>query len=132
MKDGLWYFAHPYTVKDRDGKNIYLAEEANFNLCCMRSLELLKIGYSIYSPIAHTHPMHVREPEFLKRGEYLTWINLDNKFIANTKFKGIIMAPEWEKSNGCTDERNHFKSKGLTIKLYSNIIKNETINASGI
>jgi len=27
---GLWYFAHPYIVKDIDSKNIHLAEEANY------------------------------------------------------------------------------------------------------
>lgn len=122
MKE-LWYFAHPYTVKDDDRNPIFPAEEANFNLACIRSAELLKRGYNIYSPISASHPIHVRDPDFLKKGEYRLWIELDNLILSKTDFKGIIMAPNWEKSNGCIDERNHFISKKLEVKIYNDIIK---------
>ncbi len=55
---GLWYFAHPYTCKDAEGYYVQAGEDANFAICCIRSGELLERGYNIYSPIAHTHPIH--------------------------------------------------------------------------
>ena len=33
-KDGVWYFAPPYTVKDDDGQQILAAQEANYRLAC--------------------------------------------------------------------------------------------------
>jgi len=124
-KKGLWYFAHPYTVMDHEKNFVLEGQEANFKLCCMRSAELIKRGYVIYSPITHTHPIHMSDPEFIKQREYLLWIDLDNEIINATKWKGIILAPKWEESRGCRDEYNMFKSKNLLIKLYEHIIRNE-------
>jgi len=119
----LYYFAHPYTVKDKDGNNLKSGEEANFNLCNMRVAELLRRGYFIYSPISHSHPIHVREPDFLANNEYQLWVDLDNLIIEKTKFKGIILAPEWENSKGCLDEKKTFEKKGLEILFYKDLIK---------
>ena len=120
---GLWYFAHPYTCKDDDGNYVPLAEEANFRLCCMRSGELLKRGYNIYSPIAHTHPIHVATPDFLKRHEHEMWYDLDNQVIAKTDFDGIILAPGWISSAGCRGERRLFDDRGKFVKLYADIMQ---------
>ena len=76
----LWYFAHPYTSKDKR------AEEANFNLCCIRSAKLIQKGYFVYSPIAHTHPIHLSWPEFLEKDERELWIGLDMVIIKRTNF----------------------------------------------
>lgn len=122
-KEDLYYFAHPYSVKDVNGKNIHSAEEANFNLCCMRALELLKRGYMIYSPIAHTHPIHIRDSDFLRINEYNLWMELDDLVIEKCKFKGLILAPGWELSLGCKHEYEKFKKKKLEILLYENIVR---------
>lgn len=77
----------------------------------------------IYSPIAHTHPIHVREPQFLANNEWELWLQLDELFMKKTEFKGIILAPGWENSTGCKRERKHFEEKGLDILLYDEIMK---------
>lgn len=124
MKKGkdLYYFAHPYSVKDTVGNSIHVAEEANFNLACLRTAELLKKGYFVYSPIAHTHPVHIRDPKFISEGEYLLWLKLDNLFIEKTNFRGIILAPGWEKSNGCIGEKKKFEKKNLEVLFYKDIM----------
>ncbi len=122
MKD-LYYFAHPYTVKDKDGRNVFAAEEANFNLCCVRTAELLKRGYYVYSPIAHSHPIHARDPTFLKNGEYNLWVMLNKLIMDKTEFKGIILAPVWEASSGCRDEKERFEKEGLEVLFYKDIVK---------
>jgi len=127
-KKGLWYFAHPYTVRDNERNVISEGQEANFRLCCQRSAELIKRGYLIYSPIAATHPIHISDPEFIRKQEYGLWIKLDNTLLANANFRGIILAPDWEKSEGCKDERNHFLSKGLEIKFYNKILQKEKLS----
>ena len=123
--DNLYYFAHPYTCKDEKGNNLLKGEEVNFNLCCIRSAELLKRGFAIYSPICHTHPIHVGDSEFLKNNEYKLWMELDS--ILTEKCSAIILAPEWMNSSGCKKEREFFKEKGLDIWLYEDIIRNYPI-----
>ena len=113
----LWYFAHPYTAPDKR------AELANFNLCCIRTAKLMKRGYFVYSPICHTHPVHMAWPEFLVNDERELWIALDMLIIKRTDFTGLILAPLWEQSGGCCGEREQFIKDGKPIKLYEDIMK---------
>jgi len=121
---GLWYFAHPYTCKDSKGNYVSEGEEANFNLCNIQAAKLIKAGYNIYAPITHTHPIHRASPELLARHEHELWYQLDNEFIDSVMWKGIILAPDWEKSLGCRAEKERFEAKGLQVLLYSDIIRN--------
>ena len=117
--DGLYYFAHKYTAKTPDGISSPAGEEANFRLCCIRSARLIEAGWKIYSPICHTHPMHVAHAPFIARGEYKRWIDLDDSIIKHANFAGVILAPGWRKSNGCWHERDLFKLKGGSILYYA-------------
>jgi hypothetical protein len=126
MNKGLWYFAHPYTCKDDNGNYVHAGEEANFRLCCQRSGELLMRGYNIYSPIAHTHPIHIHTPELLRRHEHDMWYGLDNDVIAKTSWEGIILAPRWETSSGCIGEKEQFEARNLPIKYYDEIERFES------
>lgn len=122
LDDMIWYFAHPYTVKDKDGKNVHVGEQANFQQACMKTGELMKRGYMVYSPIAHTHPVHAISPEFIKNDEYKLWVKLDELIIEKTKFSGIILAPNWETSSGCKAERKEFEKKKLQVLLYEHLM----------
>jgi len=122
MKNGLWYFAHPYTAKDKDGNYVPEAEEANFQLANYRSGQLLLAGYNIYSPISHTHPIHRSTVEFLKNHEHKLWYELDLAFIEHTNFTGIILAPGWRESKGCRLEKDTFVKAGKRILWYKDII----------
>lgn len=126
LEDMLWYFAHKYTVRDKDGKNNHVGEEANFNLSCIRSGDLLKRGFLLYAAIPHTHPIHVRTPEFMENNEYDLWRRLDNKII-DLPFDGIILPPNWEKSKGCREEREEFVKRSRIVLLYEEIMNNQPI-----
>jgi hypothetical protein len=119
---GFWYFAHPYTCKDKVGNYVPAGEEANFRLCCWRSGQLILRGYNIYSPIAHTHAIHVACPELLSRHEHAMWPQLDDDLIAHTNFDGLILAPGWESSAGCVHEQQLFTEMGKPIVLWSDIM----------
>jgi len=124
---GLWYFAHPYTCKDAEGYYVQAGEDANFAICCIRSGELLERGYNIYSPIAHTHPIHKASPTFLARREHDMWYRLDNEFIAKTDWAGIILAPGWDESKGCIAECGQFVLRGLPVKHYEDIVQEKVV-----
>lgn len=115
--EGIWYFAHPYTSKDKR------AEMANFQLCCIRTAKLISLGFWVYSPICHTHPIHMAWPEFLTNDERQLWMDLDAIIIKKTEFTGIILAPLWEGSGGCNAEKKIFEKKNKPIFFYDEIIK---------
>ena len=91
FKDGIFYFAHPYSCYHDDGRYNPAGEEANFRLCCIRTAKLIERGYLIYSPIAHTHPIHISYPPFVGNNIHKMWYEFDNKFIEQLPFKGIIL-----------------------------------------
>jgi len=119
---GLWYFAHPYTCRDKNGNFVAEGEEANFNLCNMRAAELLIKGYNIYAPISHTHPIHRSCPVFLAKQEHELWYQLDNEVIDKTNWDGIILAPGWENSSGCKAEKERIEARGLKVLYYNDIV----------
>ncbi|MCP5019619.1 MAG: DUF1937 family protein [Ketobacter sp.] len=119
---GLWYFAHPYTCRDKDGNFVSMGEEANFALCNYRAAVLLDKGFNVYSPISHTHPIYRASPSMLARQEHELWYQLDNEFIDNTDWSGIILAPGWENSSGCKAERERIEARGLKVLLYTDIV----------
>ena len=126
MNKGFWYFAHPYTVKDADGRYVPEGEQANFEIANARAAELLKRGYNVYSPISHTHPIHRACPEFLSKHEHELWYRLDQDVLERTRFDGIILAPGWEMSTGCKMEKQWFLDRDLPIKFYREILEQET------
>ena len=120
---GLWYFAHPYTCKDKDGNYVLEGEEANFRLCCWRSAQALLRGYNVYSPIAHTHPIHTASPELLTIKEHDVWYALDNEFVMKTDFEGIILPPGWDNSKGCIAEAKLMRELGREVIYFEDIMK---------
>lgn len=119
---GLWYFAHPYTCKDKDGNFIPEGEEAHFHICNIRAAELLDRGYNVYSSISHIHPIYRASSSMLARQEHELWYHLDNEFIDSVDWAGIILAPGWEKSSGCRAEKERIEAKGLPSVLYADIV----------
>ena len=121
FKDGLWYFAHPYTCKDANGNYLMGGEDANFRLCCIRSAKLIEMGYLIFSPVSHTHPIHINWPNFVGKQVHEMWYEFDNHFIRGIPFKGIILAPQWRESKGCCGEKALFEELGREVRYYGDI-----------
>ncbi len=122
LKKGIWYFAHPYTCKDKNGNYVPGGEEANFRLCCYRSAKLIEAGYAIISPISHTHPIHMAYPPFVGQQVHDMWYEFDNEMIRQIPFKGIIMAPGWRDSKGCVAEVEMFHKLDRVQVHYNSII----------
>ncbi|MHA1302507.1 MAG: DUF1937 family protein [Candidatus Heimdallarchaeaceae archaeon] len=120
---GFYYFAHKYTCRDVEGNFVLEGEDANFQLCNQRAARLIEVGYNVYSPISHTHPIYRASAVFLARHEHEAWYRLDMEFIAKTKFDGIILAPGWEDSKGCRMERDWFIEQRLEVLTYKEAIE---------
>lgn len=117
MKQGLWYLAHPYTAES--------AEEVRMNVISADTIaaRLINKGYQIYSPISHTHQMHL---EGVKMGlwsvaEWEMWMDLDHEFIKHCR--GIILSPNWEKSTGCKIEFDSFQDAEKEILFAEDLLQ---------
>ncbi len=118
IKDGLWYFAHPYTFRGPDGRYSLAAEEANFRLCCLRAARLIEAGWVIYAPICHTHPIHLAYPPFVGGEVHDMWYEQDNAIIGRAGFTGIILPPGWNDSHGCAAEKRLFELLGRQVRYF--------------
>ena len=108
----LWYFGHPYSSRAENGKL------ANFNLCNERTVQLLDLGYKIFSPISHSHPL-----QKVKQNSSEFWIDLDSAFM--DRCDGLILAPHWENSKGCEIEYDYFKKQNKPVLYFANIVASD-------
>ena len=118
----LYYFAHPYTGYGETKQEI---EEANFRLCSVRTARLVESGYAVFSPIIHSHPVETSSPVILameKTERHALMMQLDFIIISRTNFDGIILAPNWQYSKGCTMEHKKFMELNKPVLLYNEIV----------
>jgi len=119
MTDKLYYFAHPYSAISM--KEPRKEEEENYFLCVQRSARLIEMGYNIFSPIAHSHPIE-RAMDESKKVEGQFWMDLDFNIIHRDTFDGIIMGPKWQSSKGCNEEYEWFRDNKRWDGQYHEIL----------
>ena len=103
-KNKLYYLASPYS-KYPEGM------EAAFQKISQIAGGLVKEGYKVYVPIAHSHPIAVYGDVSLESHDI--WLPFDEAIMK--KCDGIIVAKmeSWEKSYGVNWEIKWFKERGM-------------------
>jgi hypothetical protein len=96
---GFMYLATPYT-KYPDGT------EAAFKLACQVAAKLVDAGFSIYCPIAHTHPI----AQYTKADplDSTFWIKADRPLMTAAKELWVVKMQGWQESSGIAAEINYF------------------------
>ncbi len=122
---GVWYYAHPYSVKNPDGSICACGQHANFIQCCVRTARLIENGWLIFSPICHSHPIEAVSPTM--NADPFPWYIYDHNLIHQLNFAGLILAPGYSNSIGCQSEREHFlhHQQKKTILYYEEIFAEE-------
>ena len=121
----MWYFAHPYTVKDKKGNFVPEAETANFDLCNQRAARLVEEGYIIFSPISMSHSIHRASPTLLSDHAHAFWYFYNSRLLESASWEGIILAPGWNLSPGCRMEATWFRQRKLPVREYAKVITDE-------
>jgi hypothetical protein len=94
-KDGIIYLACPYTHKDSK------IMESRFNKVNKMTADLMKEGYTIFSPISHCHPIAINHNV---PSDWKFWKKYDTEFIKNSKGMFVYMLDGWKESVGVQSE----------------------------
>jgi nucleoside 2-deoxyribosyltransferase len=101
------YLASPYSHPDS------YVRERRFREACRASAALLRAGISVFSPIAHSHPVaHFGLPigwEF--------WERVDREFLSRCDVLAVLMLPGWRESVGVQAEIRLARELGLPVEF---------------
>ena len=91
--------------------------DAAFIAACEITASLISRGYSVYSPIAHTHPVALHGN--IDPLEHSIWLPFNASMMKASH--GLIVAelPGWESSVGVWHESNYFSAAGKLIDYLS-------------
>ena len=106
MADKLIYLATPY--------NGYLGTRAEaYHLACLKAAELMEEGYTVFSPIAHSHSIEI-ESGMSKSGEF--WLRQDFAILAYCDELWVYKLPGWDTSYGVAEEIKFAKAYDIPVK----------------
>jgi hypothetical protein len=105
----LVYLASPYSDPNPE------IREQRFRAVCKYAAGLMRLGDSVFSPIAHTHPIALFD---LPKGRDF-WQQYDEKMLSVCDSMIVLMLPGWEKSKGIAGEIAIMELAGKHIEWHS-------------
>lgn len=106
------YLASPYSHTD------LAVMEDRFECACKVAAALMGEGYSVFSPIAHSHPLAAHMAEKL-RTDFEFWMTQDLPILRFADELWVLMLPGWENSRGIKREMEYAASLGVHIHYLS-------------
>ena len=110
MRQGYWYLATPYS-------NYEGGLEKAFEDACRATAMLLKQGYHVYSPIAHSHS--VAKIGGIDPKDHSIWLAADEPMMDAACGLIVCAMPGWEDSFGVNKEIHKFHDDMKDILLMS-------------
>ena len=114
MKDTekLIYLASPYS-KYPEGR------QKAFEEVCAKTAELMQIGYKVFSPIAHSHPIEQYGKIPSSVGTHDFWLRQDFAILDMSDELWVYKMPGWEDSYGVNAEIERAKDLDIPVKYIS-------------
>ncbi len=105
----VWYLACPYAHANP------AVRKARFKAICHDSAHYIDLGVTVFSPIAHTHPIEVEGyiAAGLPAPSADVWRDFDLPFMEMCIGCITVTLPGWEKSTGVEGERDWFRDHEL-------------------
>jgi len=105
-------------------KKIYLASpyssivkavcNDHFQVACKAAAKLMREGYNVFSPIAHSHPISQYIGNHL---DHDFWLNQDLSFLDSWADEmWVLMIDGWDESKGIAAEIMHAEKISLPVK----------------
>ena len=107
MSEGITYLASPYSHPAAE------IREWRFQAACQAAAHLMELGYIVYSPIAHTHPIAMAG-KLPTDWEY--WRRVDEAFLERCSKLIVLHIVGWDTSVGVQAEMKIAERLGLPIR----------------
>ncbi len=107
MSEGLTYLASLYSHPDA------AVREARFREACRCAAALMRQGYLVFSPIAHSHPM----VEFGLAGDYRFWEEFDGLMMAACSRMIVLTLDGYQDSIGVQAEVKAMRALGRPVRF---------------
>ena len=102
------YLASPYSNPD------IMVKEQRFLAACGKAGELMSLGFLVYSPIAHSHPI-AKICDLPTDFKY--WQEVNHEYILWADEVWVLMLPDWEYSAGIKNEIKFADSLDKTVRF---------------
>jgi len=114
-KDDRIYLMTPYSASHLEGMERKELEHIRFLQAVRSAGILISKGLTVFSPIAHSHPIAV---EHEMDGTFITWAALDYSFIDWWATVGIVVKFwGWDRSAGVLTESVRMGERRLPVHL---------------
>ena len=102
------YLASPYSHADER------VMFSRFEAACQAAAKLMLAGETVFSPIAHSHPVCVHIAGVQTDFEF--WMKQDLPILRCAEKLLVLMLPGWEQSRGVTEEIRVAKTEGIPVE----------------
>lgn len=106
----LVYLASPYSHPNPAKK------EERFRLACEAAGTLMKSGQTVFSPIAHSHPIEQHFRDGRAEGHDF-WLKQDFAVLAHCSKLVVLAIDGWEKSKGVAAEMEFAAQHGIPVSF---------------
>jgi hypothetical protein len=100
------YLASPYSHPDP------AVEWQRYDAACRATAHFINRGFPVFSPIAHSHVLHVT---YGCGGDWQTWRQLDEDLIKASSAVWVLMVDGWRESRGIAAEIAYAESLFIPV-----------------
>lgn len=111
MSTGFVYLGQPYSHPDPS------VREGRFKAGCAKAASLMKQGYTVFSPIAHSHPVASHLPDELLMNHRF-WMKQDLPILSWADKLIVLTLDGWQYSKGLAEERKFAEENGIEIEFH--------------
>ncbi len=87
--------------------------EWRFREACRAAANLLRAGITVFSPIAHSHPI----AQFGMPTSWEFWSQVDREYLARCDVLAVLTLPGWRESVGVQAEIGFARELGLPVEF---------------
>lgn len=123
-RNELIYLASPYSVgkggaygASNLGKATKNMKTRRYRAVCKKAAELMQQGYSVFSPIAHSHSIEVEGMDKIETGDF--WLKQDFVVLERCDRLVVYTLPDWEYSSGIKREIEFAEARGIPVEYIS-------------
>lgn len=111
MSNGFIYLGQPYSHPDA------AVRDHRFNAGCIKAASLMRQGYTVFSPIAHSHPIAAHlAPELLMNHAH--WMKQDLPILSWADKLIVLTLDGWQQSRGLNQEMCFAYEREIDIEFH--------------